>query len=181
MLKGKKVVLRPIRRSDKELFLKWFNDLEVIQFLSPYLPITEGSEEKWIEETMVKQRPAFTIEAILKNRKTKPIGSCDIHEIKEKDRRGEFGIMIGEKDFWGRGYGTEAAQLVITYSFQSLNLHKISSAAYAFNERSIKMHEKVGFKREGRRREQIFKNGKYHDDIVFGLLRRDWIKKNKAG
>jgi RimJ/RimL family protein N-acetyltransferase len=181
MLRGKKVILRPIKRSDKELFLRWLNDPEVIQFLVAYLPLAEGLEEKWIEETMVGQRPVFTIEAILKNGKTKPIGNCGFQEMSSKDRRGEFGIMIGEKDFWGSGYGLEATQLAISYGFYNLNLNKISSAAYAFNERSIKMHEKVGFKREGRRCEQIFKNGKYHDDIVFGLLRRDWIKKNKAG
>lgn len=61
MLKGKKVVLRPIRRSDLRLFLKWFNDPEVIHNLVMYLPTTEASEEKWIEDVMKEQRPIFMI------------------------------------------------------------------------------------------------------------------------
>jgi RimJ/RimL family protein N-acetyltransferase len=176
MLKGKSVFLRPVKRSDISYFLKWFNDSEVIQYLTLYLPMTEMSEEKYIEElgtTRAKSDALFVIEAI-KGDSTKPIGNCGLHGINSKDHNATFGIVIGEKDYWSKSYGTEATRLLINYGFQQLNLHRISSFAVAFNERSIKLHKKVGFWEEGRLRQAFFKNGQYHDLVLFGILREEW-------
>jgi RimJ/RimL family protein N-acetyltransferase len=175
MLRGKRVVLRPIKRADKKLFLKWFNDLEVIRNLTLYLPTTEASEEKWIEETMTQRRPIFVIEVVLASGKRKPIGNCGFHNIEEKDRVATFGICIGEKKFWGHGYGTEAAKLLIDYGFKFMNLHKIESNAWLFNEKSVRMHKKLGFVVEGQRRERKYIDGKYQDSVVFGLLKSEWL------
>jgi RimJ/RimL family protein N-acetyltransferase len=175
MLKGKSVLLRPVKRLDISYFLKWFNDPEVLQYLELYLPMTEMSEEKFIEElgtTRAKSDVLFVIEAI-KGVSTKPIGNCSLHEVDSKDHKAIFGMVIGEKDYWSKGYGTEAARLLIDYGFQQLNLHRISSGAIAFNERSIKLHKKVGFREEGRLREAYFKNGRYHDLVLFGILREE--------
>jgi len=176
MLKGKSVLLRPVKRSDIAYFLKWLNDPEVVQYLELYLPMTEMYEEKYIEElgtTRAKSDAPFVIEAI-EGASTKPIGNCGLHEINSKDRRAIFGIGIGEKDYWSKGYGTEATRLLVDYGFQQLNLHRISSSAFAFNERSIRFHEKIGFQKEGRLRQAIFKNGQYHDLMLFGILREEW-------
>jgi RimJ/RimL family protein N-acetyltransferase len=176
MLKGKSVLLRPVRRSDLSNFLTWFNDPEVTQYLSFYLPMTEMAEEKWIEErgtTRANSDANFVIEA-LEGDGSKAIGSIGLSGINPKDHNAMFGIAIGEKDYWSKGYGTEAARLLVNYGFEQLNLHRINSFAYAFNERSIRMHKTVGFKEEGRQREAVFKNGKYHDHVVFGILREEW-------
>jgi RimJ/RimL family protein N-acetyltransferase len=176
MLKGKSVLLRPVKRSDISYFLKWFNDAEVLQYLELYLPMTEMSEEKYIEElgtTRAKSDVLFVME-VIEDASTKPIGNCSLHEVDSKDHKAIFGMVIGEKDYWSKNCGTEAARLLICYGFQQLNLHRISSAAFAFNERSIKLHKKVGFREEGRLREAFFKNGQYHDLILFGLLREEW-------
>jgi RimJ/RimL family protein N-acetyltransferase len=176
MLKGKSVLLRPVKRSDISYFLKWFNDLEVLQYLTLYLPMTEMVEEKYIEElgtTRAKSDVLFVIEAI-EDASTKPIGNCGLQEVDSKDHKAMFGMVIGEKDYWSKGYGTEAARLLINYGFQQLNLHRVSSGAFAFNERSIKLHKKVGFREEGRLREAFFKNGQYHDLVLFGILREEW-------
>jgi RimJ/RimL family protein N-acetyltransferase len=176
MLKGKNVLLRPIKRSDISYFLKWFNDPEVVQYLEMYLPMTEMSEEKFIEElgtTRAKSDVILVIE-VIEGTSTKPIGNCGLHEIDSKDRKALFGIVIGEKDYWSKGYGREAARLMINYGFQQLNLHRISSGAFAFNERSMKLQKEVGFREEGRLRQAFFKNGQYHDLIQFGLLREEW-------
>ena len=176
MLKGKSVLLRPVKRSDISYFLKWFNDPEVIQYLGMYLPMTEMAEEKFIEElgtTRAKSDALFVIE-VIEGASTKPIGNCGLHGINSKDNHATFGIVIGEKDYWSKSYGTEAARLLINYGFQQLNLHRISSTAVAFNERSIRFHKKVGFREEGRVRETIFKNGQYHDLVQFGILREEW-------
>jgi len=176
MLKGKSVLLRPVKRSDISYFLKWFNDPEVIQYVGMYLPMTEMAEEKYIEElgtTRARSDAPFVIE-VIEGASTKPIGSCGLHGINSKDNHATFGIVIGEKDYWSKSYGTEAARLLVNYGFQQLNLHRISSTAVAFNERSIKLHKKVGFREEGRLRQAMFKNGQYHDLVQFGILREEW-------
>jgi RimJ/RimL family protein N-acetyltransferase len=176
MLQGEKVVLRPVMRSDIEHFLKWFNDPEVTQYLSMYLPMTEMAEEKFIEDlgsAATGTRVMFVIETIEDNN-NKPIGSIGLSNIHPKNHNAVFGIAIGEKDYWSKGYGTEAALLIIGYGFEQLNLHRINSFAISFNERSLRLHLRVGFKEEGRQREAVFKNGDYHDHVMFGLLRNEW-------
>ena len=176
MLKGKLVVLRPVQRSDITYFLLWFNDPEVTQYLGMYLPMTEMAEQKFIEDLGTSRAltdAIFVIEAI-DGEKSKPIGSLGINGINSKDHNATFGIALGDKQYWSKGYGTEAAGLIIRYGFEQLNLHRISSSAWSFNERSIKMHRKAGFKEEGRRREAVYKNGVYHDEVLFGLLRQEW-------
>ena len=147
MLEGNRVVLRPFRMTDKSSFVEWFNDQEVTKNLYSYLPINEVSEEKWMNHIMEESLPVFTIEAILPCNKRKVIGNCGLSDIHQKDRNAEFGIMIGAKSFWDQGHGTEAANLIINYGFKTLNLHKVKSAVYAFNAKSIKMHEKIGFQK----------------------------------
>lgn len=180
MLKGDKVVLRPVRRSDLENYLKWVNDMEVTQYLTLYLSITEMAEEKYIEEmgtTGLGKDAIFIIEA-LEGEKKKPIGCVELGDLDNKNHNAVFGIVVGEKEYWSSGYGTEATRLIIKYGFEQLNLHRISSFVYAFNERSRRLHTKVGFKEEGLRREFIFKNGEYHDEVMFGLLKSEWLAKN---
>lgn len=176
MLRGKSVLLRPVTRSDISHFLKWCNDPEVIQYLGLYMPMIEMSLEKFIEElatTRAKSEVLLVIEAT-EGDSTRPIGNCGLHGIDSKDRNATFGIVIGEKDYWSKGYGMEAARLLINYGFQQLNLHRISSYAFDFNERSIKLHKNLGFREEGRLRQATFKNGQYHDHVQFGLLREEW-------
>jgi RimJ/RimL family protein N-acetyltransferase len=176
MLRSKSVSLRPVRRSDISYFLRWFNDPEVIQYLNMYLPMTEMAEEKYIEElgtTRAKTDAHFVIE-VIEGDETKPIGSIGLHNINNKDHHATFGIAIGEKDYWSQGYGTEATRLLIDYGFEQLNLHRISSSAFAFNERSIRLHKRAGFREEGRQRKSFFKNGKFHDHVIFGILREEW-------
>jgi len=176
MLKGNGVLLRAIKRSDISYFLKWFNDPEVVQYLAMYLPMTEMAEDKYIEElgtARARSHAQFVIE-VKAGASSKSIGTCGLEGINSKDNHATFGIVIGEKDYWSKGYGVEAARLLINYGFEQLNLHRISSAAVAFNERSIKFHKKLGFQEEGRLRQVMFKNGQYHDRVEFGMLREEW-------
>lgn len=175
MLEGKRVLLRPVKRSDINYFLKWFNDPEVTQYLMIFLPMTEMAEEKWIED--LANNPGNKINLVIEaldQGENKPIGNIGFVNIIQKDRVAELGIAIGEKDYWSKGYGTEAAQLLIRYGFEQVNLHRINSSVFAFNERSLKLHRKLGFQEEGRQRKTHFRNGQYWDRVMFGLLREEW-------
>jgi RimJ/RimL family protein N-acetyltransferase len=99
-----------------------------------------------------------------------------LNGINAKDHNATFGIAMGDKKYWSKGYGSEAAALIIKYGFEQLNLHRINSGVLSFNDRSIRMHLKLGFREEGRRREIIFRNGAYCDEVMFGLLREEWKK-----
>lgn len=178
MIKGKRIILRPVFRSDVKNFISWFNNPEITQYLVTYLPITDIAEEKWIEDLSISRKDTdvvFVIEVIM-GRKKIPVGTVGLHKIDWKNRDAEFGIAIGEKKFWGNGYGTEATKLILDYAFNQLNFHRVSSAAYDFNARSVKMHIRVGLKEEGRVRQSIFKNGQYQDKIIFGILQKEWEK-----
>jgi len=176
VLRGKAVHLRPIKRSDLPFFVKWFNDPEVVQNLAIYLPMTEMGEEKWIEElaTVRTNTDVSFVIGLPGDNSGIPIGTIGLHRIDHKNQNATFGIAIGEKECWSKGYSTEATRLLISYGFKELNLNRITSSALDFNERSIGMHMKAGFREEGQLRQSMFKNGMFRDLIAFGVLREEW-------
>jgi RimJ/RimL family protein N-acetyltransferase len=181
-LRGKKVLLRPTKESDLPLFLKWFNNPEVTKWLMwrDEQPMTEEFEKKWIAELPTrKDWLDFVIEAT-EGKTTKPIGNCAIHDINLRDRSAGLGINIGETDYWSKGYGTETVQLLLDYAFKQLQLRRIESRTLEFNERSIGLLKKLGYKKEGRLRKAKFKDGRFWDVLVFGLLREEWEKPKKS-
>jgi RimJ/RimL family protein N-acetyltransferase len=85
-----------------------------------------------------------------------------------------FGISIFAKEYWSRGYGTDAAMALLDYAFNRLNLRKVNSYFLAFNERSRRLHVALGMKQEGVRRKEDYFNGEYHDELLFGVFREEW-------
>jgi RimJ/RimL family protein N-acetyltransferase len=81
---------------------------------------------------------------------------------------------VGEREYWGRGYGTEAMRLVLQFAFQELNLHRVSLGVFAYNERAIRSYEKAGFRIEGRLRQGIHRVNQRWDEVVMGILRSEW-------
>ncbi|MFX1456861.1 MAG: GNAT family N-acetyltransferase [Promethearchaeota archaeon] len=178
MLKGERVTLGPIKREYIDLYLKWFNDPEITQYLTMYRPLTRMFEEDWIEN--LKNRDDTIAFAILihdENGEERHIGNCGIHNIDWKNRVAEVGITIGEKDCQSKGYGTEAMEILIDYGFKSVNLNRIQLRVYEFNTRAINSYSKIGFMEEGRMRQAIFISGEYHDVIFMSILREEWVKR----
>jgi len=177
---GKCVDLVPVERNHVPLFVKWMNDPEVTRFLNWYLPLNLDEEEKWFSTLAGNQKELhFTI--VLKDQKVLesrggtsfPIGNCSIR-VDWKNRVENVGIVIGEKEFWGEGYGTEAVQLLVDYGFNTLGMHRMELETFFFNERAIKSYNKVGFKQEGLKRQAHFIDGTYHDVAFIGLLEDEW-------
>ena len=102
------------------------------------------------------------------------VGNCELWGIAGPDRCATLGLVIGRRDPWGRGLGTEAVRLLCHHAFVTLNLHKVSLDCDAINERALRLYARVGFRVEGRRRDQSFIEGKYVDEVVMGLLRGEF-------
>ena len=177
MLKGDRIKLGPVKREYIESYLKWLNDPEITQYLTIFRPLTRMMEEDWIEN--LKNQNDTIIFGILipdENDTEKLIGNCGLHAIDWKNRVGEVGIMIGEKEYQSKGYGTEAVELLLDYGFKTVNLNRIQLRVYEFNSRAINSYNKIGFVEEGRMRQAMFANGEYHDMIFMSILQEEWLK-----
>lgn len=171
-LAGRRVELRPLSKSDIPHLMRWINDPEIRNFIANNFPKMEASEEAWLDH--LSKSDTDIILAIV-TKKGKFIGTMGIHGIKWVDRTATTGALIGEKEYWGKGYGSEAKLLLLNYAFNTLGLRKICSSVIAFNKRSYNYSAKVGYKEEGRLKKQNFRNGKYWDLIQLAIFRKDFI------
>jgi RimJ/RimL family protein N-acetyltransferase len=176
MLKGDRVRLVHPRKEYISQFQKWMTDPEITQYLTIFRPITREMEEDWYN-AMIKRENIFLFSIIILNDENNEIliGNCDI-DVDWKNRVGNCGIVIGEKEYHSKGLGTEAMILLVDYGFGSLNLNRIELEAHDFNSRALKSYAKVGFKKEGIRRHAVYINGEYHDSVMLSILRDEWKK-----
>jgi len=175
MIYGERIRLRALKRDDLPLFVHWLNDPEVIQGIMQTLPFSLEDEEDWyagVRKKPQEERP-LVIE-ILTEEGWEPIGNCGLFGIDWRSRQAEFGIVIGAKNHWSRGYGSEALRLIIQHGFNTLNLNRISLRVFANNPRAIRAYEKVGFVQEGCLRQGYYQNGGYVDIFIMSILRSDW-------
>ncbi|MFX1363951.1 MAG: GNAT family N-acetyltransferase [Promethearchaeota archaeon] len=176
-----RVKLGPIKREYIDSFLKWFNDPEITQYLIMYRPMTRMAEEDWIENLKENDDDIhFSIVVFHEDDPEKLIGNCGLHKINWKDRIAEVGIVIGEKEYQNKGYGTEALDILLEYGFDTVNLNRIELYVYEYNTRAIKSYKKVGFVEEGRKRQFIWHKGKYYDTILMSILAEEWYGKKKS-
>jgi RimJ/RimL family protein N-acetyltransferase len=179
-LYGHNLRLRSVERTDIPQFLRWINDPEVVENLEVYAPMGTVEEEVWFDA--MKARPidehALVIEVHPEGSDDKwvVIGNTSFFPINQKARSVEIGIMIGEKDYWNKGYGTETMRTMSRYGFEELNLNRIWLRVYDTNPRARKAYEKAGFVYEGTLRQAEYKHGRYIDVHVMSILKSDWIK-----
>lgn len=166
-----RVGLGPIRHDLLPLYQRWINDLAVNRFLESW-PFSEIGEVGWYERISRSERTAyFTIYDV---ETARPIGGVDLHDLDRAHRTGEVGIMIGESDFRGRGYGTEAVRLVCDYGFHALGLHAIMIRTFGWNIAAQKAYTRAGFREVGRLRQARWFDGRPWDVILYDLLRDEF-------
>jgi RimJ/RimL family protein N-acetyltransferase len=102
------------------------------------------------------------------------IGCAGLFGIQWMHQIASLGIAIGDPAYWGKGYGTDGLKLLLGYAFRELNLYRVGSSTISYDIRSIKAHEKVGFRQEGIQRSFIQREGRRFDLIIFGILRPEW-------
>ena len=171
-LLGKMINLRPFAKADIPIVTRWINDPEVREFVLRVFPQTEKQEDGWYEKLGSDEK---NVVLCIETKDGIPIGIMGIHKIEWVNRTATTGAMIGEKEFWGKGFGTDAKMTLLNYAFNTLNLRKILSDVIVFNERSLRYSLRCGYQIEGRRRNQIFKRGEYWDLIELGVFRNEWL------
>jgi len=176
-LKGKKVILRPLEESDAEILVSYANDPINRQFLVRSFPFNVASEKDWINSLYKNSKISEDVVlGIIEITSKKLIGVIGIHKIDWVSRTAFTGTLIGTSEFREKGLGTDAKMTLLDYCFNVLNLRKVCSAALGFNKRSINYSLKCGYKIEGRWKNQFYKNGKYCDEVLLSIYKKDFLK-----
>jgi RimJ/RimL family protein N-acetyltransferase len=162
-------------------YIKWDHDSEFHR-LADGAPPRLWSEKKlkdFVEKGDEKQGDRnfrFSIRTLIDD---KLIGSTGLWLLRETQGDAWLGIFIGERDYWGKGYGTDAMRLMVGYGFGELNLRRITLSLHSYNERALKSYQKVGFQIEGHVRGEGLRDGLRYDGIYMGILREEWLALQK--
>lgn len=175
IFESEKIIFRKMTAEDTELYHSWRNDMEVMKSTSPTLDTYHLEETKNFVSQIILSSDSSKSYIILDKESGKPIGVTSLINIDYKNRHAECIIDIGEKSYWGKGYGWEGLKLLLDYAFLEMNLHRVSLRVFSFNIRAIKLYEKLGFKHEGVARQSLFRMGTWHDIIHMGILQKEYL------
>ena len=165
---GENINLRRMTWDDTDLIIKWRENKRVKNNFIYRGEITREIHEEWIR---TKVETGEVVQFIIEETEGgRPIGSVYLRDINREMGKAEFGIFIGEDDAVGRGYGTEAAKMIVNYAFAELKLHKIYLRVLDENFVAKKSYEKVGFREEGHFHDDVFLNGEYKDVIFMAIF-----------
>lgn len=168
-LVGEKVALGPLRRDLLPVYERWINDFTVVQTLAVGMrPITSESESVWFERAATSDKDiTFTI---YERQTLRAVGTVSLRDVDHFHRAATFGILIGEKDCWGKGYGTETTRLMLDYAFRALGLHNVMLTVSPRNQRAVRAYRRAGFREIGWRRQAHRFSGEAEDVILMDCL-----------
>jgi RimJ/RimL family protein N-acetyltransferase len=171
-LDGSRVVLRRHIPENLAAFRTWYADPEIAR-LARYqqAPMRPEEIERFFTARVIG--PEAMAMAIHERDTERLIGTCAFSQLDGDNGSALYHITIGEKDAWGRGYGTEATQLMLAHAFDTLGLHRIALYVFEFNERAIRTYQRCGFVVEGRSRESIHRDGRWWDELAMSVLETD--------
>jgi RimJ/RimL family protein N-acetyltransferase len=166
------VLLRSPESRDAAALYAQKNDVEVASLLGGFSKgYSETDIAGWIEAHRGRADEALFV--IADGATNACLGHVGLYNIDHRIRSAEFAIMIGDKDAWGRGLGTEITAYMLDYGFGWLNLNRIELTVLSSNARAIALYEKLGFSGEGVKRQAQYKSGRYVDVYLMAKLRED--------
>lgn len=173
-LEGETINLRPLSLDDlKGGYPGWLNDPEVSAHNSHHVfPYTLAQTRGYIES--VQNDPQNLVLAIVTKEGNKHIGNIALQRINLIDRNAEYAVVIGDKEYWGKGISREASRLLLAHGFNTLNLHRIYCGTSSTNIAMQKLATALGMQEEGRRREAQYKNNAYVDIVEYGILKEEF-------
>lgn len=179
-LKGEKIILQPFEIEKIAelacLIAKWVND-EIVTYYMFTGQKPQNSEQVAVDLKKQLESEKNVIFLVKDIKTQRLIGHAGLYDINSTARKSEFRILIGEKDFWGKGYGTEITELITYYGFDRLNLNRIYLGYTAENKGAAKAYEKAGYTYEGTLKGDIYRNSQYYDSIKMAVLRKDYYEK----
>lgn len=178
MLIGKNIILRPLRIEDLEKTHEWRNNLELIKLTQGIrFPKTMEMDREWFEIALCDKSNRNIYFGIDEIETCEFIGVVQLNSIDYISGTATLGFILGENRHRGKGYGTEFSNLILDYSFNTLNLRKILTYNISNNEATLKMQKKIGFLQEGRLKNHIFHDGNYHDVLILSLFKQDYLNR----
>lgn len=176
ILTGKRIRLDVLREEDMPSLSQWYQDGDFARQLElhPVIPRSQKQlTEEWVEQAQKSNTMyAFAIRTISQD---EFIGMTELAGIQWSHGNSWVGLAIAPA-FQNQGYGRETMELILRFAFHELNLHRIQLMVFGYNERAIKLYEKLGFQREGTYREFLKRDGQYFDVHLYGLLASEWEK-----
>jgi RimJ/RimL family protein N-acetyltransferase len=173
-IRSRKTILRPLLEADLPTLLMWANDPDLQQYFSVHLPKMEDTEKRWLEKMSRQMEDMEGFVFMVETLEGTPIGTMALHSINWQHRFATTGAAIVSKDHRGQGYGSTTKMHLLNFAFNDLNMNRVNSRVLATNPRSIRYSERCGYRIEGRLRQAFFKNGRYVDEVIMGVLRKDW-------
>jgi len=177
VIETKRLRVRLMDICDEQDIVRWRNQKEIIDKLFSHKGIILSKHREWFERYLKDQsRIEFMM---IKKEDNKSIGTIGLSNIDLKNQKAEYGILIGEKQERRRGYAAESSYALIKYAFNELNLQKIYLRVIFDNINAINLYNKIGFKKEGLFRKEIYKNGKFKDVVIMSILRDEWMESSE--
>ena len=181
ILKGELVGLSALDADElSKAFARWGRDSEFKRLLdSNAIHLTSQKvSQKWLEKEIEEQKNNQHWFSIRTLDGDKLLGDIDLFVVNWASRDAFVGLGIGERDFWGKGYGTDVMRVILRYAFTEVNLHRVTLTVFEYNPRAIRSYEKAGFRHEGRLRGLLNREGKRWDELFMGILHEEWMEQN---
>ncbi len=177
MLKGDKVILRPLKFADIEKISEWRNDLETIQLAQyPRFPKTIEMDKEWFDMLLADRSNKNIYFGIDEIESKMFIGISQLNNIDYVSGTAIWGLVIGSKEKRGMGLGIESLKLLIDYAFGVLNLRKLFGYPLEKNVSTMGLHKKLNvIKEEGRLKQHYYFDGEYHDVLILSLFKEDYL------
>ena len=151
----------------------WINDAKVIRHMSGPFVTTYRGELKWFRE--MQNNKNNRVFAILDKETGTHIGNLGLEDISRYHKKATYGLIIGEKKYWNKGYGTDATRIALRYAFKRLKLNKVSLTVFPENKGGIKVYQRAGFKKVGRLKKDVKVRGKFQDTIFMEVMAEDFL------
>jgi len=181
ILQGRRVRLTALTDEDLPTVAGWFEDAEFMRMFDalPAFPKTRPGLQEWLAESR-KAHDGFLF-AVRRIEDDALIGYIELDSILWAHGTAWFSIAVGKQEHRSKGYGAEAAQIVLKFAFHELNLHRVQATVFSYNARSNALFQKLGFQCEGVFREFLQRDGQRHDMALYGLLRHEWAEAQSPG
>lgn len=183
MYYGDLVKLRALETDDLDIILKYWNNLDLRQFLATAWPMSKNAERKWLERVTMTNpwRDGEMVLAIEDKKTSEFLGTVSFFDISKQHQRAEFGIAIHNSDNLEKGYGTDTTKVMLWVAFHVLGLNTVFLLTLDINKRAIRAYEKAGFKHAGVFRQGAYTLGKFHDFQIMDVTKEEFLKMYPPG